>query len=59
MQNYSEVNKEIRRRMKEETKENWITDRCKEIIGSGIRRGNIKAAFGTEVISSITEGLDI
>ena len=31
MHNFSEINKEIRRRMKE-AKENWIADRCKETI---------------------------
>ena len=45
MQNYDEVNEEIRRRMKE-ARENWIADqdRCKEIY-SGFRTGNSKAAF--------------
>ena len=41
MQNNTQVNKEIRRRMKE-AKETWIPDRCKE-IDSGIRTGNRKA----------------
>ena len=45
MHNFSEINKEIMRRMKE-AKENWITDQWKE-IDSGIRTGNSKVAFDT------------
>ena len=42
MRNYSEVNKETRRRMKE-ANEHRITDRCNE-LDSGIRTRHIKAA---------------
>ena len=45
MQNYSEFDKEIRRRMKV-AKQNWIIYRCKG-IDSGTRTGNSKAAFDT------------
>ena len=45
MQSYTEISREIGRRMKD-SKENWITYRCKE-IDSGIRTGNSKVAFDT------------
>ena len=45
IQNYSQVNQVIRRKMKQ-ANENWITHRCQE-IDCGIRTGNSKAAFNT------------
>ena len=45
IQNYSQVNQAIRRKMKQ-TKENWISDRCQE-IDCGIRTENSKTAFNT------------
>ena len=45
MQNYSQVNQLIRRKMKQ-AKENCITYRCSE-TDCGIRTGNIKTAFNT------------
>ena len=45
IQNYSQVNKAIRRKVKQ-AKENLITDRCQD-IDCGIRTGNSKTAFNT------------
>ena len=56
MQNYSQVNEVIRRKVKQ-AKENWITDRCQE-IDCGIRTGNSKTVFNTKIADSVTTNED-